>query len=172
MKLESQSECYTKCLTRERKKICNCLTLKTDDLHRIDWISAEDKFCDDGGECPKDNIHLYKKCANECPNDCLKDYFDYLITSQKFDENLININVWHSNAKGDTIISHSPGMDFGVFIANIGGLAGIWLGFSAIALYDNIVIYSNRFFKYFYQTYNTKCKNTIRCRKISLKNRI
>jgi len=134
-------------------------------------MSVEDKFCDDS-KCPKDNIHLYTQCANECPNDCLKDYFDYLITSQKFHENQININVWHSNAKGHTVISHSPGMEFGVFIANIGGLAGIWLGFSAITLYDKIVIYYNRFLKFFYQTYNIKVKNTIRRTKISLKNRI
>jgi len=135
-------------------------------------MSAEDKFCDDDDDCPKDNKPLYKKCSNECPNDCIKDYFDYSVTSQKFNEYQINIHIWHSQAKGDTIITHSSVMDFGVFVANIGGLAGIWLGFNAIALYDNIITYSNLLLKYFYQSFKTKRKNRIRCREISLANRI
>ena len=54
----SQFECYSKCVTRERKKICGCLTLKDDDSHLINWISPEDQMCKDDN-CPERGFTVY-----------------------------------------------------------------------------------------------------------------
>jgi len=136
---------------RERKEVCGCLTLNEDDSHRVEWMSDEDKFCDDQrADCPQNDVPIFEKCGKECPKDCLIYTVEYTISEETRPKNKsFQVSIFHSYSKESKVITHTPGMDFGIFVANIGGLAGFWLGFSAIAFYDQIVLFINTIIKYF-----------------------
>ena len=62
---------------------------------------------------------------------------------------LVNkIKIYHRSLP-DTIIKHIPEISFTAYIAQLGGLAGMWLGLSAIAIYDNLIQFIIRTFKDF-----------------------
>ena len=58
------------------------------------------------------------------------------------------INIYH-NSLPDTIIEHIPEISFTAYMAQLGGLAGMWLGLSVISIYVNLVHFSIFLYKKF-----------------------
>jgi hypothetical protein len=105
-----------------------------------------EKFCNfewiNKTQCNNDMVSelRLKECTKECQYDCDKQIINFNV--KRYDK----LSKSESNMKSTIYISHSrlpdqkiqylPEMSFVSFIANFGGLAGMWLGLSAIALYD------------------------------------
>ena len=80
-----------------------------------------------------------EKCDVVCRQDCRTSYYDVFIDDKvkvpkvKPWDKMIGINLRHSPLP-DQMVEHSPEMSFISFIANMGGLIGMWLGLSAYAI--------------------------------------
>lgn len=85
-------------------------------------------------------------CQSQCKPDCYNEFYDYFLTTDKsingnkndsFDT--LTIRVIHKTIP-DVQIKHSPEFTWNSYVANMGGLAGMWLGLSVISAYDWFVI--------------------------------
>ncbi len=115
--------------------------------HPIKKWSPE-KLCDyerlDRTVCKKNDIYeLREQCRDNCPTHCLRQFVEFNVKKETKIHSLSHWNpktsifVTHSRLP-DQRIDHLPEMTFVSYIANFGGLAGMWLGLSALAIYDFI----------------------------------
>ena len=92
-----------------------------------------------------------KLCEEVCPKNCFETFYSYEIETRNGDfyrEGYTNfsINIDH-NRFPDQVIEHKPIMDWITLVSNMGGLLGMWLGFSfSIAINKLIEIIFERYF--------------------------
>lgn len=90
-----------------------------------------------------DATDVENECFSRCPRDCVDVTYDFTIKRKKWGFDIpqeIPVQVKH-DYKHDIVIKHFPEFPLMTYIASIGGLAGLWLGFSIITLYDNLMKY-------------------------------
>jgi hypothetical protein len=142
MKFPSQWKCYQNCVSGFRKKSCGCLTNQLDDSFLLDEITPNDRFCKNfdafKGDCLKSDSdeELFEFCNKICPVGCIEDHYNYVISNINYHSDDIKIQITHSTSSKDTIVKHAPNMSTSVYFANLGGIAGLWLGLSILTLYD------------------------------------
>ena len=85
---------------------------------------------------------LQSQCQVRCLSECTNRYYNYEI--KKESPNLYKESVWKKvifvrithNHLPDQTNEHIPEMNFITFASNFGGLLGLWLGLSAMALFQ------------------------------------
>lgn len=100
-----------------------------------------------------DSFRLSEECPKLCPADCVSSTFvvkyvskkplnfDYLMSGYLYPE----ITFTHDD-NYDVFLKHSPQMDWVTFLGSVGGLAGMWIGFSFLNLPTTL---SNQLFSAF-----------------------
>jgi len=162
---QTKSDCIDRCIMKFMKDKCgNCLH-RIGILYRFETMDNNQRLCENSsefGQCMKSmNSEIRPKCETQCNNDCEEQFFDYTINDEHFffentsgltnidweERNQIlmeysssknKIRIYHKSLP-DTIIEYMPEISFTAYIAQLGGLAGMWLGLSAITIYDNSV---------------------------------
>ena len=97
---------------------------------------------------------MYRGCERQCQPDCQDYYYSYDITLLGYNQDNImlgfnsvfDIRLQH-NRLPDVLVRHMPEMTFIAFVSNFGGLLGMWLGMSALIIFDNILWFTKRVFK-------------------------
>jgi hypothetical protein len=142
MKSPSQWKCYQNCVSGYRKKSCGCLTNQIDDSFLLDEITLNDRFCENFNAFKGDFLkrdrdeELFEFCNKICPVGCIEDHYNYVISNINYHSNDIKIQMTHSTSSKDTIVKHASNMSIPVYFANLGGIAGLWLGISILTLYN------------------------------------
>jgi len=93
-----------------------------------DWIMR--KFCKKS-EC-KVNKKIDRKCKIQCPVDCQQNHFNVYGKSKKLLYPCAVTYINHHKSR-DIIYTYSPQIDIFEFVSNIGGLLGMWIGYSFIS---------------------------------------
>ena len=135
-------------------------------LYRFETTDGEQRLCQNSSELEECkeilNSKLRSKCEEHCYNDCEEQFIEYYIKSSQSlpllriknfsqldvkkrnqitmkNSLLVNkIKIYHRSLP-DTIIKHIPEISFTAYMAQLGGLAGMWLGLSVISIYVNLV---------------------------------
>lgn len=147
-----RSDCITVCILNEfRRNSSDCLH-RTADLLRKDLLLANktDKFCpifDVWGDHHESVIfaahhshEIRSSCEENCQNECHNQFFDFEFRKKT----KLPLSSWDMRTSAyishnhlpDQVIEHLPEMTFISFIASFGGLVGMWLGLSALAIFD------------------------------------
>jgi hypothetical protein len=148
---QSRSDCIDRCVLNALREKCGKCIHNTGSLYRKEFIEMHtpEMLCDfvrsyEISECYYRSINEIKpECEFDCRPDCNNQFIDFdiknvdKITSSPWDKK-VYVSITHSRLP-DQVIEHLPEMTFVSFIANFGGLAGMWLGLSVIALYDFII---------------------------------
>jgi len=150
------TDCITKCVLNTMKNKSTDCVHRTADLLRKQMFDRNrfDKFCPVFDVYGKDydrsyyfvaqNIHEIRSiCEENFHNECYKQFFDFELKKKTklpfspWDKRTL-VYVTHNHLP-DQVIEHLPEITFISFVANFGGLLGIWLGLSAIAIFDFII---------------------------------
>ena len=113
----------------------NSIFYKTRNL----WTKDEVYQYKDHKVCPFDFLQcspdqtLVRRCETECRLKCINRYYNYDNNLDKLYGNFYSINMGH-NQLPDQITEHMPETTSIEFISNFGGLMGMWLGLSALAI--------------------------------------
>ena len=83
-------------------------------------------------------------CNHECLDDCHATYYSTFVTPEEeitTTDNDNSIIHFYVAAKQSPImkITHETGMTFAGYLANVGGLAGVYLGISLIAIFEYVI---------------------------------
>ena len=92
---------------------------------------------------------INSQCQDRCLSECTNRHYNYEI--KKESPNISQESVWKKviyvriahNHLPDQTNEHIPETTFVTFASNFGGLLGMWLGLSAIALFEHFVNYLN-----------------------------
>lgn len=97
----------------------------------IEDIKKEDKFCNFTQEniCI-DEHDIRDRCEKQCSIDCQDYEINFFHTESERENKIIFIELAHSEDKHDQTIQHIPKWSAQEFLACLGGLAGLWLGWS------------------------------------------
>ncbi len=150
------TDCITKCILNTLKTKSSHCVHRTADLIRKEMFERNkfEKFCPIYNIYGKDydqsyyyvakNIHEIRSiCEEKFHNECYKQFFDFDVKKKTklpfspWDKRTL-VYITHNHLP-DQVIEHLPEMTFISFVANFGGLLGIWLGLSAIAIFDFII---------------------------------
>lgn len=78
------------------------------------------------------------KCSHLCHKECLYSYYTLSLDRvSRSEDNKVKISVRHSETP-DLTIRHVPEMSFVTLVCNFGGLLGMWLGVSFLAIMDQV----------------------------------
>ena len=102
-----------------------------DDLVQLEDINQDDRYCDKSRKEIRENYYeKMKQCKKQCPPGCTDHQISFDHSMHKNEFEIIYIRLAHSRDKLDQIIEHIPKWNFQDLFASIGGLAGLWLGWS------------------------------------------
>ena len=140
-------------LWRKKSFINNINNMKScPNLHQIKDVTVplEQKSFWDVYQC-NDNAfsRLHSQCHVRCLSECTNRCYNYEIKRES--PNISQESVWKKvifvrithNHLPDQINEHIPETTFVTFASNFGGLLGMWLGLSAMALFEHFVGYLN-----------------------------
>ena len=89
----------------------------------------------------KRQLELNNECQAQFQKDCVDRFYSFEIgtkASKKWDHHNIFIKITHSRF-ADHSNEHMPVMDWITLVSNLGGLMGIWLGFSIFFLCNELI---------------------------------
>ena len=105
-------------------------------------------------------------CEIRCQPDCYTEFYEFYETSDNqlkdYEIHAVNrtiIRLIHKTIP-DVEIKHFPEFTWSSYVANMGGLAGMWLGFSMISAYKWIVIVVKRFNAKYKRKLTSKISNS------------
>ena len=76
-------------------------------------------------------------CQQHCPQNCYDDQYHIIPSvSTPKQRNEILLHVIHNKQVDDLVIEHMPDLNVIVLLANLGGVAGLWLGISILTILD------------------------------------
>lgn len=112
-----------------------------DDMILLEDIKPDDKYCNKTQlrKC-QTKYETMKECKRRCPIGCTDYQINYFYSSKEIDFDIIDIKLAHSRDKFDLFIQHLPKWSFQDLWANIGGLAGLWLGWSLVFIAEKIYL--------------------------------
>ena len=132
-----RSDCITHCYQNSKRQKCNKQGIIPSPYLLRKEIFLHDntlKFTDDCND--QDNV--LNDCMVKCKNDCKFKYYFYQKSPNGIQQdNKSQLIIQHSPLP-DLKIEHLPEVTFVMFIGNFGGLLGMWLGLSILAMFDSI----------------------------------
>ena len=145
-----RTDCINRCVDREISKMFGMECIWTYCNYRLvtklSLKNSNKTFCQTGKLWRSNRTYVNKvidemvkfefECQTECPRNCLETYYDFKVlnTTDNSDydtklPNVLVINLKH-NRLMDMVIEHKPIMDWNTMVSNLGGLLGMWLGWS------------------------------------------
>ena len=92
--------------------------------------------------CVFDNMHrFYHECEDNCQTECVNRFYNYQLQLTKDNEDSTmstKITITHSQMPDQTT-EHLVQMSFSAFSGALGGLLGMWLGLSAVAILHYLI---------------------------------
>lgn len=157
-KLLNQEHCLASCLEKSSKDKCGDCEPRFNLQLKKFVRSKTIKLCNFSFDCGQQEWNYDEAkndCETKCKADCYTEFYDYFVTSDKPHErddsiNTTIIRIIHKTIP-DVEIRHFPEFTWGSYVANMGGLAGMWLGISAVSLYDWVVILIKKVYVRFYK---------------------
>jgi len=169
----SQFECFNLCfnLYYNQENPCDCILTSLDE--------EPSAFCGNNNSCTEqfnNNFNQIENCSQFCPLECDQYSFEIFHTSakiigsgriNKFNDNYVYsflpefqtyenvsrtyylINVYYDDLKY-TLISQQPKIELFGLISNLGGILGLFIGFSFISLLEIIETLAELVYIYFY----------------------
>ena len=151
-KQDMRSDCINKCvidkLEDEFKLGCiwserNVRLTRLENMLRYRYLP----FCDtkssrySGGlytVVSRTQLMLISMCQDKCPKNCLERFYNFEVRAQsdwrQSNGTFFTITLEH-NRFPDQTTEHKPILDWITLVSNIGGLLGMWLGFSIFSLH-------------------------------------
>lgn len=84
-----------------------------------------------------------KACQTKCPVDCGETVFKWTMVAIERDWEVVTMILKH-DYDSDQLFSHLLAMDLFTFFGNVGGLAGMWIGFSILSCWSSIHKHGSR----------------------------
>ena len=151
-----RSDCLTLCMLTIMNKTLG-IDKYSDELLRKQVIKriGDIRFKTGGKGSMKFNKNkLYRGCERQCQPDCQDYHYLYDIILLGYNpynvklgfNSVFDIRLQH-NRLPDVLVRHMPEMTFIAFVSNFGGLLGMWLGMSALIIFDNILSFTKRIIK-------------------------
>jgi len=147
---QSRKDCVNRCILNDLKEDCGHCFHLTGALFRKEFVKiySSESLCPadrvkDNPKCTYDSLdEIESKCETNCRPNCNNHFIDFKVKGEERNKELdwnsaTQVMISHSRLP-DEQIEHSPEMTFISFIANFGGLLGMWLGLSAVTIYDLI----------------------------------
>jgi hypothetical protein len=116
-------------------------------------IKSTDYLCNETTKGKIDSIRMSQICSDRCPASCHQTYYDYKITNkwevltseEPYTGYLTGLSFDIRVKKAPMITSnHYPAINFYTYLANVGGLAGFYLGISCLTIF-NYFLEANRY---------------------------
>jgi hypothetical protein len=105
--------------------------------NKIDW--CQDKFRLNSSVFSLTSILFSKNCTQFCSNECESNIYEYkLVSRSKVESNESIIKIFPSEKPHIKYI-YLAKMDFNHLIYQIGGIIGLWFGFSALSLINSLI---------------------------------
>ena len=129
-------ECSEKCLLQLQREKCG-------NIHKRFFVKDHLIERDKKGKCNQKVLdEIDKNCQTKCLTkkyQCINNYYEFSMSDNdiKFNNNLY-IEISPKSVPIE-IMTHSPAMTFEEYIANVGGLMGVYLGTGLIAIYDYLI---------------------------------
>ncbi len=145
----SHEHCIRQCIRYhcEVKLNCSCFGINFKDYEIIDQLDYGFKTletCKKGGQYLYTFTETYEKlCRTLCPIDCINDEYVIINEYKKYckhsDLKYWNLNLYWDESKPIMIYEETPVMTFTEYFCYIGGLLGMWFGFSANQLFEKFI---------------------------------
>jgi hypothetical protein len=157
----SRELCLLKCRTERIRSKFDCLRYTSETIFEDQF--SDSKICNISVHLNlnEDGIYYFEaieaiKCFQECKAECVQEVYSFdLHEVDRSDGDLINYNIYKNatNSENISLVSlivrgfdeisyiHLPKMRFTDFWSSFGGLLGLWLGLSVLAIYDNIIAF-------------------------------
>ncbi len=157
----SRELCLFKCRTKRTVSKFNCLRYTSETIFEDQF--SDSKVCNSSVllNVNEDGIYYFEaiqaiKCFQECRPECVQEVYSFdLHEVDRSDGDLINYNIYKNatNSENISLVSvmvrlfdeisyiHLPKMRLTDFWSSFGGLLGLWLGLSVLAIYDNIIAF-------------------------------
>lgn len=150
-KPQSQSDCIAICLLEQATNTTtesfnyffmdyDSFFMKRDQFSPKAMMSAVMK--DSGGD-ELDLREIEEECENSCAPDCTYRFYPWTTALRKSVPGRDNVIKLKHNFDSDMIYSHVPAIDLFAFFGNVGGLAGMWIGFSFLSVWCRMAAYAN-----------------------------
>lgn len=139
----TQQKCLELCFDIDYIKTnpCNCTNVSIGEVWSKCWIKLEYKNMTTCTWMYKKNFyskHVLDKCSLYCPLEC--DSISYNIYSTSISNyNSTKVRIYYGSLKY-TLLTQSPKMPIYSFVSNIGGILGLFLGFSVVNIFEIIEI--------------------------------
>ncbi len=157
----SRELCLYKCRTERILSKFDCLRSASETIFEDQF--SDSKVCNASVilNTNKDGIYYFEvieaiKCLHKCKAECVQQVYSFdLYEVDRSDGDIIshNMNKNATDFENISLVSlmvrqfdeiryiHLPKMRFTDFWSNFGGILGLWLGLSVLAIYDNIIAF-------------------------------
>lgn len=128
----------------QREDVNSCVPLSLRIDRHMSYIAM--KLCGYVFECLV--VEFERECQNRCPKTCVNHVYNFDVIADRHEWPqamkepfpTARISIKH-NQLPDQTTKHTPAMSFIQFISGFGGLLGMWLGLSAVAVLDYAIKY-------------------------------
>jgi hypothetical protein len=139
----TRNDCLVTCMIAHFKRICNydCVDARLGHFVSGEYfrVNNQEHLCQNIGykqACLERNkVIVQLLCERQCPPKCVQRLFEVSMDdwegSTMGKNNTFTVMIQH-NRNADQLIIHYPEITFISFVSNLGGLIGMWLGFSAM----------------------------------------
>ena len=144
-----RSDCIKSCIQRNLKQLSNCNQTNCENcifLTTALWTKEDlmdnnfTNICNNFVKMGSKSISAESNCQSTCRPKCEHRFYNYEIkvVSDIETQNTTIITIQH-NQLPDQITKHIPEMTWIQFASNLGGLMGMWMGLSALAILKYII---------------------------------
>jgi len=138
--IQSYDMCLSICILNTYRDLCHCLP-RLGLMYSTKYLKRDDKFCPTDNKCK--TLHIREDCAKSCKPDCLQEQYttEIMVNAPWLEvKDASAIRVGRMPIP-DNVYRHSASVSWVQLVSDIGGLGGLWLGLSVIAVTKAIVFW-------------------------------
>jgi hypothetical protein len=145
----SHEHCIRQCIRYhcEVKLNCSCFGInlqKYETINQLDYSFKNLESCKNREQYLNAFTETYEKlCRTLCPIDCIKEEYIIINEYRKYNKHsnpkYWNLNFYWDESKPIIVNEETPVMTFTEYFCYIGGLFGMWFGFSANQLFEKLI---------------------------------